>query len=322
MTSAESIRCRASMYIGRLGPAGVGHLLFEVVANSVDQFLAGQASEVVVEVGEDWFSVSDDGPGLPIEPGGSAFRHLTEHHMTPTADKHLPHMHFVPLGVGIVVVNELAERIEIKAFRDGNGWRLCGGRGELDEPEPHASVAAGTCFTVWPDAEILNASQPNMGQVRRKLFDAVHLIPGLKIRLNEETFHAPGGLSDLAAFHMAHQYYGQPRIFRVRESREGLLVDVSLAGSLNSSSEADSPAVYSWVNGSSTAEHGSHVNGVRKALKSTEWQPQIWLVHVMMESAEWDGRTRNKLGNPEAKTIVSQIVTEALAREDEAPSNT
>jgi len=305
------------MYLGNLGPTGTTHMVLELVANSIDCFLAGNATEIGVTLHADHIEVWDDGCGFPLEPDGRGNEFLTTHHNLATADGHAPHIHLVSMGVGIVAVNALSERFEVEALRGGQGWRQSGTMGVLEEAQQVEEVQRGTRIQFWPDTSILQSAQPDEMNLRRMLFDAVHLFPGLKIHFQDETFFALGGLLSLASFLAGGGHYGGSTDgILVRETIDKIRIEVALAGSLPQTygkKKAAKPTVRSWANGALTEGHGSHVKGVKSALKGSTWQPAVWLVHVVMEHPVYAGPCRDRLGLPEVRKAVKKAVKTALA---------
>jgi hypothetical protein len=137
LTGLEAVRRRPGMYIGDVQDgSGLHHMLWELVANSLDEHLGGHARRIRVSVEADWAEVEDDGRGIPVDPlperEMSALEFvLTTLHAGPTLDGHLPHVHVSPqgFGVGLPAVNALADPLEVEIRRQGFSWKQHYARG-------------------------------------------------------------------------------------------------------------------------------------------------------------------------------------------------
>ena len=125
----EAIRKRPGMYFGDLEHGGANHVICELVANSIDQFLAGVASYVKVDIEGDRICVSDDGSGLPFDQPSEevdislAEHYLTQYHQTPTADGHAPHVHVGCSGIGLVAVTAVSVALQITSANGKAVWQ-------------------------------------------------------------------------------------------------------------------------------------------------------------------------------------------------------
>lgn len=196
------------MYIGGTGAKGMEQIVRELVANSADQFLAGEATTIKIRLSGPRIVVSDDGPGLPYdEPAPEselsvACQRLFDFHNSPTADYHAPHVHLGYHGVGLPVVMAFSKRARIKSWRNGVQWSHRIQDGHIYEPEQVAiGNGRGTVIDVTVDSKVMGKAPPRHAVVRKMMYDAVHLLPGLSIHLNKERYHAPGGMGDLAQFY-------------------------------------------------------------------------------------------------------------------------
>lgn len=295
----DSVRQRPGLYFGRTDGQGALQVALELVANAVDQTLLGHATQVRVRHHEWSLIVEDDGSGYPLESERGE-RHLTQFHDSPTGDDHAPHIHLVTRGVGLAPVNAASSTYQVEAVRDGQGYRLKFERGELISREKaELDFPKGTRVTLTLDPEIWQEGfQP--GPIRRRLFDFVHLIPGLTIELNHERFHAPRGLLDLACFDTGWQgdrslsYHGQTDFLTLHMAAIG---------------ESDRRMhIESWVNGARTEEHGSHVDGALEALQEAGWRPARLLVHVILREPKYAGPVRRRLMVPKALRQVRELL--------------
>ncbi len=298
----ETVRGRPGMYIGSTDGWGRSSLLLEIASNVVDQFLRGHATELSVTLNDGSFVVIDDGAGLDR---AKARKHLEAPHFTATADGHAPHIHLGDSGVGIFPVNALCEEFTMESFDQEGGWRLRYERGRLVE-EVAVERERGTRVEAVVDSEIFDPVDIPLWRVRHVLFDAAHLFPGLRLRLNEETFHAPGGLADLARFEAARVERrgwreGSDRFFGHTHEGDELSFTTACYGAVSKVSEMK---ISSWVNGRRSPGHGSHVDGALDALKGLNWFPAALMLSVVMKEPEYAGPTKDKLSVEKARPLV------------------
>jgi DNA gyrase subunit B len=317
LSPIEAIRKRPGMYIGDPYEGGIEHLIYELVANSVDLFLSGTATQVGVTINGSEISVGDDGPGLPFDQAemnsvSKAEHWLTWLHHTPTADGHAPHVHLNATGMGLAVVNALSSSLMVVSHRNGTRWEQRFAKGELvGTPTTSVSSAKGTSITFTADRDVLQASLPRMHVLRRRLFDVAHLFPGMRVQLGDETFCAPGGLADYAQF-LASQNEDlchaseTPRLLHVRHESDELTVEAAATGS------SAKCQWLSWCNGTGTRLHGTHVDGFRDALRRRGWTPAVAMISVIMKEPRFSAPMRAKVVNAELRGQVRQVVLEAL----------
>lgn len=313
---ASMIRLRPGMYIGDAGPQGIAHLIHELVANGLDQYLAGKATRVEVSHDESRISISDDGEGLPFDIPGTAGRSLaetyfTELHATPTADGHSPHIHLNSGGLGLVVITALSSLVEVVSHRSGLRWTQSFSRGKnLGILQQSPSTGRGTCITFTPDLDAFSSPMPDWPSVRRRLFDTAHLFPGLRLALQEEAFHAPRGLLDYVAFEAAGtaDTFGsqnQP-VFSMNVDLNDIHINAAAYGS------AKSCKWRSWCNGITTTQHGTHVAGFKDALKTAGRKPAAAMIHVLLKQPAFNSPTRSSLTTKHVRAVVRRAVREQL----------
>lgn len=311
------IRQRPGMYIGDAGPRGVEHLIHELVANGLDQYLAGKADRIGVSRNNGHsICVSDNGEGLPFDvltSGGRtlAETYFTELHASPTADGHSPHIHLNAAGVGLIVVSALSSVVEVVSHRAGFRWEQRFEKGHAATPlRKTKSSARGTSITFVPDAEVMSAQAPRWSMVRRRLFDTAHLFPGVMLGLQEETFHAPGGLLDLAEFESSEQdedlTSAKPSAFKLNVELDDVHINAAACGT------AKSCRWRSWCNGMPTARHGTHVSGFKDALKSAGWTPAAAMIHVLLKRPEFSAPTKSSLTTKHVRSVVRRAVLDHL----------
>ncbi|WP_395751527.1 hypothetical protein [Prosthecobacter sp.] len=309
------IRLRPGMYVGDPGPCAVAHLVHELVANGLDQYLAGHARRINVTHQGAAICVSDDGAGLPFDEPGAEGRSLaetffTEYHQTPTADGHSPHVHLNAGGIGLIVVTALSTTVEVVSHRRGFRWQQQFENGcAVSSPQKTPSTDRGTRITFVPDAKTLLSSSPSWSLIRRKLFDTAHLFPGLILGLQEEIFHAPRGLIDLAEFITAKEEPfsnpDQPAL-KVDIEVDGIHVNAAACGT------AEKCHWLSWCNGIATSLHGTHVAGFKDALRAEKWTPAAAMIHVLMKQPRFSAPTRASLTNEHVRKVVRQAIRDQM----------
>ncbi len=317
---AEMIRLRPGMYIGDTGPRGLEHLIHELVANGLDQYLAGKATRIGVTYRDGHsICVSDNGEGLPFDVPASGSRTLaetyfTELHATPTADGHSPHVHLNAGGVGLIVVSALSSVVEVVSHRAGFCWQQRFEKGYATAPlRQTKSTGRGTSITFVPDAEVMSSQPPRWSVVRRRLFDAAHLFPGLILGLQEEVFHAPGGLLELAEFDSSEmdEVFTSPdqAVFKLNVELDDIQINAAAFGT------AKACRWRSWCNGMSTVQHGTHVAGFKDALKSAGWTPAAAMIHVLLKRPEFSAPTKSSLSTKHVRSVVRRAVLDQLKQE-------
>lgn len=336
--SPAAIRRRPAMYIGGCGTDGVHALLLEVLANAVDEHLAGSGGEIAVGVEADGtISVEDGGRGLPLAPGadgaGAGVTALTTLHSGPTADGHRPHVHLYAGGIGLAVVNALSDRLEVESRREGAVWRVRGSRGALEPAErigEQIGEQTGTRVRFRPDPDIFGAAQVDAGWLRTRLREVAALFAGLRLRLSmpgsgEQAFRAPEGVRSLLG------EPGQaPPAPLLEVAADG--PDLRLRAALGWSAGRAGARRRSWVNGQPVSG-GTHISGLLQGLSALErmaaeapgaeapGRPGAGLrdhlvaaVAVWLEGAEFAGPQRERLENPEVREAVRQAVAARIAR--------
>ena len=212
----EAVRKRPGMYIGSTGPRGLHHLVWEVVDNSVDEALAGEADTVHVTIHPDnSVTVTDNGRGIPVA--------MMEKEGKPAVEVVLTVLHAGGKfgegggykvsgglhGVGVSVVNALSEKLAIEIRRDGFHWRQEYGRGRplgpLEKGEP--TKETGTTITFLPDAEVFDATEFEWSTLEQRLRETAYLTKALRITIEDlraeghkAEFHYEGGIRDFVSY--------------------------------------------------------------------------------------------------------------------------
>ncbi len=342
----EAVRKRPGMYIGSTGIRGLHHLVYEVVDNSVDEALAGHATEVSVTIHPDnSITVVDNGRGIPVavmeKEGKSALEvvltvlHAGGKFGDGGGYKVSGGLH----GVGVSVVNALSERLRVEVRRDGYVWSQEYVRGapqsEIVRGEP--TEATGTTTTFLPDDEVMETLDFEFATLEERLRETAFLTRGLAISLTDErgegkrvAFQYDGGIQDFVAYLNENKEPVQRKIvYFSTEADEGA---VEVAMQWNSSYQE---SVFSFANNINTHEGGSHLSGFRAALTRTlnryARERQLLkerdgnlagedvregltaVVSAKLSEPQFEGQTKTKLGNPGMQGLTESIVNQGLS---------
>ncbi|MBI4371239.1 MAG: DNA gyrase subunit B, partial [Elusimicrobia bacterium] len=346
----EAVRKRPAMYIGTTGPAGLHHLVYEAVDNSVDEILAGRCSSVDVLLHQgNSVTVVDDGSGIPVDPmkdpklpanirGKSALEVvMTVLHAGGKFDKSAYKVSGGLHGVGISCVNALSEWLKVEVHKEGRIWVQTYKRGKPDHDVKSAGKtdSHGTRVTFKPDPDIFNGHQLSYDILSNRLRELAFLNAGAKISIIDEredkrhTFHYEGGISQFVKHLNANKktLHAEP----INMSKEKDEVGVDLAIQYN---DDYSENVFSFVNNIKTPEGGTHLAGFRSALtrvindyikkydllKGKNFnvtgddvrEGLCAVLSTKIPNPQFEGQTKSKLGNAEVEGIVKSIVGDAL----------
>jgi len=251
----DSVRKRPGMYFGDVKNTGANTVVNELLANSIDQFLAGKLTHIKILIKESVIQFSDDGPGLPFNQTSpdNANNTLVEHYLTKrhdsaTADLHAPHVHVVTGGLGLAVLNAVSETIIIDSSDGKTLWHQEFGKGRIlsSLSKEKSKKPSGTTFKLKLDNKIFGKNAFDMPQLRKTVFELAHFYPGLTLEFQDERFHSKEGLLDLANF-----FYKKPsnslsltKQFSFTGKSENVQVHLAAIG--DSSNETE---YFSWVNG-------------------------------------------------------------------------
>ncbi len=343
----EAVRLRPGMYIGSTGIRGLHHLVWEIVDNSVDEALAGHATQVDVTIHPDnSVTVKDNGRGIPVatmdKEGKSALEvvltvlHAGGKFGDGGGYKVSGGLH----GVGSSVVNALSTTLDAEVTRDGFVHRQSYERGVPKGPikQGEASEETGTTITFAPDPDIFEETVFDWNILETRLRETSFLTKGLKIVLKDErgegkeaTFHAEGGIADFVAhLNGAKETMGRKIVYFEGESPEG---SVEIAMQWNTTYQE---SVHSFANNINTHEGGSHLSGFRSALTRTinRYAREKGLlkegrddnlsgediregltavISAKLGNPQFEGQTKTKLGNPGMEGFVANIVNSKLA---------
>lgn len=341
----EAVRKRPGMYIGSTSERGLHHLVYEIVDNAVDEALAGFCSVIDVTINEDnSITVVDNGRGIPVGMHAKAGIPAVEVVFTILhaggkfgggGYKVSGGLH----GVGASVVNALSEWLEVEISRDGKVYRQRYERGHViyKLKEVGTSNHTGTKVTFKPDAEIFDTTVYNFDTLKVRLRETAFLTKALKINLNdkredpvkERTFHYEGGIKEFVEYINRHKDPLYNKVIYCEGTKDNILVEVALQHN-----DSFNESTYSFVNNINTPEGGMHLTGFRSAitkvfndyarnnklLKEKEdnlsgddlREGLTAIISIKIEDPQFEGQTKQKLGNSEARSAVESIATEQL----------
>ncbi|MGH2691851.1 MAG: DNA topoisomerase subunit B, partial [Actinomycetota bacterium] len=344
----EAVRRRPSMYIGSTGPRGLHHLVYEVVDNAIDEALAGACTKILVRLLADGgVEVTDDGRGIPVKPiPKSKDRRpavtvvLTTLHAGGKFDGKSYAVSGGLHGVGVSVVNALAERFEVRVARDGHVWTQTFSRGKPLGKLARGAVSkkTGTIISFWPDSEIFEETDFKREILAERLQELAFLTRGVEIAFVDErergewrqVYKAAGGLADFVKFlNQGKDVLNQRAIHFEVKKEETAEVEVAMQWNT-----AYSESLHSFANTINTHEGGTHEEGLKKALTNVinryargkgllkEKDPNLegddaregltGIVSVKLKEPQFEGQTKTKLGNTEVRSFVETAVNEHL----------
>ena len=341
----EAVRKRPGMYIGSTSARGLHHLVYEIVDNSVDEALAGYCTEIEVTINKDnSIRVKDNGRGIPVGINHKAGKSAVEVVFTILhaggkfgggGYKVSGGLH----GVGASVVNALSEWLEVTVHIDGKKYHQRYERGNVMFPlsETGETNKTGTEVVFLPDKEIFEETVFDFEVLRERLREIAFLTKGLKITLADKrqqeskirTFHYEGGIKEYVEYLNKSQNPLYEDIIYCEGQRKDIYVEVAMQ---HNDSYQDS--TYSFVNNIITPEGGTHLAGFKNALTKTfndyarknklikENEPNLSgedireglaaIISIKISEPQFEGQTKQKLGNSEARGAVDSVVTEQL----------
>ncbi|MEO0009010.1 MAG: DNA topoisomerase (ATP-hydrolyzing) subunit B [candidate division WOR-3 bacterium] len=338
----EAVRHRPAMYIGDVGTRGLHHLIFEVVDNAIDEALAGYCDLITVTLhSETEVSVEDNGRGIPvdihpIEKKPALEVVLTVLHSGAKFEHKVYQISGGLHGVGVSVVNALSEYLIAEVYREGKVYRMEFERGNVKSElrVTGKTKKRGTKITFKPDTKIFKKVEFSYDILATRLRELAYLNKNLTIKLvdepsgKEETFHFPGGLADFVTY----LDQGRNRLHKpivIEEQRNGMEVEVAFEYN-----DGYVESIFSFANTINTHEGGTHLSGFKAALtrcindyarKSGALKEGIELagedtregltavVSVKIPDPQFEGQTKTKLGNSEAKSVVETVVNDRLS---------
>jgi len=342
----EAVRLRPGMYIGSTSQRGLHHLVYEIVDNSVDEALAGYCSTIHVTINEDYsVTVQDNGRGIPVavkqDSGKSALEivHTVLHAGGKFGDggyKVSGGLH----GVGASVVNALSEKMVVEVHRDGHVYKQSYMRGvpQHDVEKVGDTHTTGTRTTFWPDAEIFETTIIDSDVISTRLREMAFLNKGMKIIFTDkkldaersEEYFYEGGIGSYVTYLNENRTVLFDPPFYVEEMKDGVNVEVAIQYT-----DAYSETVLSFANNINTHHGGTHLTGFRNAvtrivndygrknniIKENEAnlsgddirEGLTAIVSVKVPNPEFEGQTKEKLGNSEVQGIVQAVMGDKLA---------
>jgi len=338
----EAVRKRPAMYIGSTGPMGLHHLVWEVVDNSVDEALAGSCDRIDVVVHTDnSVTVIDNGRGIPVdlhkEEGRSAAEVvMTVLHAGGKFDTNSYKVSGGLHGVGVSVVNALAEGLDLEIWREGYTWEQSYERGKPLAPLKKAGKTErrGTKITFIPDSKIFDSIEFNYDTLAQRLRELSFLNKGLTIRLKDERtskqaeFHYTGGISEF----VKHLNKNKDVLHATPIYAEADRDDVHMEFAVQYN-DAYAETVFSFANNINTVDGGTHLSGFRSALtrainqfgqnqglfKDVKENLQgedvreglVGVISVKLPQPQFEGQTKGKL-NSDIQSTVASFVYEKL----------
>ena len=345
----EAVRKRPGMYIGSTGERGLHHLVYEVVDNSVDEALAGFCDTIdATLLADGGVRVADDGRGIPVDDHPVEKRPavevvLTTLHAGGKFDGKSYAVSGGLHGVGVSVVNALSQRLEVEVRRDGYVWRQSYSRGQPTSPLVKGEPAedTGTTITFWPDESVFETTAWNFETLSRRMQEMAFLNRGLAITLTDErpdhingepravTYRYDGGIADFVRYLNATKKPVHGSVIEFSEEGDGIAVEIAMQWTTSYSE-----SVHTFANTINTAEGGTHEEGFRAALTSIlnryareqkllrEKDENLSgedvregltaIVSIKLAEPQFEGQTKTKLGNTEAKSYVQRVCNEHL----------
>ncbi len=343
----EAVRKRPGMYIGSTSSRGLHHLVYEIVDNSVDEALAGYCKniEVIINPGNT-ITVTDDGRGIPIGINHKSGKPAVEVVFTVLhaggkfgggGYKVSGGLH----GVGASVVNALSSWLEVEIFSEGKIYKQRYERGKVMYPlEIYGSCEPGkrgTRVTFQPDEKIFEETVYDYEMLKQRLRETAFLTKGIHIKLcderekesKESSFHYEGGIKEFVSYLNQNKESLYDDVIYCEGQRDSVYVEVAFQHN-----DSYNDGTYSFVNNIITPEGGTHLAGFRNAITKTfnsyartnkmlkENDPPLSgediregltaIISIKIEEPQFEGQTKQKLGNSEARGAVDSVVTEQL----------
>ncbi len=344
----EAVRKRPGMYIGTTSSRGLHHLVYEIVDNAVDEALAGYCTEIDVQINKDnSITVTDNGRGIPVDINAKAGKPAVEVVFTILhaggkfgggGYKVSGGLH----GVGASVVNALSEWLNVRVKRNGHIYEQSYERGKVTEPLKIVGDCSedetGTRVHFLPDKEIFTETTVyDYDILKQRLREMAFLTKGIKIILRddrdgleqEKIFHYEGGIKEFVEYLNKSKTPLYDQIIYCEGVKNNVQVEVALQHN-----DSYTESTFTFVNNINTPEGGTHLAGFKNALTKTFndyarankilkdsdqnltgddiREGLTAIVSVKIEDPQFEGQTKQKLGNTEARTAVDSIVSEQL----------
>ena len=343
----EAVRKRPGMYIGSTSARGLHHLVYEIVDNAVDEALAGFCTEIGVIINPDnSITVTDNGRGVPVDINHKAGKPAVEVVFTVLhaggkfgggGYKVSGGLH----GVGASVVNALSDWLEVEVCRDGHVYKQRYERGKTMYPlrieGDCEAEQTGTRVHFMPDGTIFEETIFDYDTLKQRFREMAFLTKGLKIILTDtregqertDTFHYEGGIKEFVKYLNRSKESLYPEIIYCEGRKDSVEVEVAMQHN-----DSYNESTFSFVNNITTPEGGTHLAGFRNALTKTfnayakankilkDSDPSLSgddiregltaIISVKIEEPQFEGQTKQKLGNSEARGAVDAVVSRTL----------
>ena len=343
----EAVRKRPGMYIGSTSARGLHHLVYEIVDNAVDEALAGVCKNIYVTVNENnSITVEDDGRGIPVGMNHKAGKSALEVVFTVLhaggkfgggGYKVSGGLH----GVGASVVNALSNWLTVEVYHDGKIYSQSYKRGKADgevKVTGECDIAKhGTKVTFKPDDTILEETVYDFGTLKQRLRETAFLTKNLRIVLldkrenpeRQEEYHYAGGIKEFVTYLNKSKEALYDQVIYCEGTRDGVYVEVAMQHN-----DSFNDTTFSFVNNIITPEGGTHLAGFRNAMTKTfnayakankilkDNEPPLTgddiregltaIISIKIEEPQFEGQTKQKLGNSEARGAVDSVVSEQL----------
>ena len=343
----EAVRKRPGMYIGSTSSRGLHHLVYEIVDNAVDEALAGYCKNIEITIEEDnSITVVDDGRGIPVGTNHKAGKSALEVVFTVLhaggkfgggGYKVSGGLH----GVGASVVNALSTWLTVEVYKDGKIYGQSYKRGKADNAVKVIGECDenlhGTKVHFLPDAEIFEETVYDYDTLKQRLRETAFLTKGLKITIKDvrenshhnHVFHYEGGIKEFVEYLNRGKEALYDEVIYCEGKQNGVYVEVALQHN-----DSFNDSTFSFVNNVITPEGGTHLAGFRNALTKTfnsyarekkilkDSDPALTgddiregltaIISIKIEEPQFEGQTKQKLGNSEARGAVDSVVSEKL----------
>ena len=342
----EAVRKRPGMYIGSTSSRGLHHLVYEIVDNAVDEALAGFCDTILVQMNADnSITVEDNGRGIPVDIQEKAGKSALEVVFTILhaggkfgggGYKVSGGLH----GVGASVVNALSTWLEVEIYREGNVYHQRYERGQVTRPVEITGTCkkskTGTKVTFLPDDTIFEETVYDYDILKQRLRETAFLTKNLKIVLRddreekkEKTFHYEGGIRQFVEYLNKSKTALYEKVVYCEGTKDKVYVEVAFQHN-----DSFTESTYTFVNNVITPEGGTHLSGFKNALTKTfndyarrnkllkENEQNLSgddiregltaIVSIKIEDPQFEGQTKQKLGNSEARGAVDTVVSEQV----------
>lgn len=341
----SAVRKRPAMYIGSTSSAGLHHLVYEIVDNSIDEALAGHCNEVTITINMDGsITIVDNGRGIPTDIHATEGRSaaevaLTVLHAGGKFDNDSYKVSGGLHGVGVSVVNALSKRLDLEIRREGKIWRQTYHRGEPESPLATTGNTRrrGTKITFMPDEEIFETTEFSFDILSQRLREMAFLNAGVRIKITDERaegkehdFFYEGGINSFVEYlNRAKTPLHQKPIY-FKGEKGGVEMEVSMQYN-----DSYDEKIFSFANNINTHEGGTHLAGFKAALTRTMnsyaagnnlmknakvaisgddlREGMTCVISVKIPQPQFEGQTKTKLGNSEVKGYVESLLNEKMA---------